>query len=292
MNNSSDSENDNINKIKIDSQKKRGRPKKNLYLEKNTKSSDKKEITNDEKDIILHLPVFLPKNNKNIETNKFTTTTNHNNKNDTSLSLSENDESSDDNSEDFSDSDSESESEYDKYKKLYIQEQEENRKKDLLIKKLREDSSKKSSNIFDSEVQKDLRVHIIDMKFIDSNTNKLIENKKTDVSCWWCTYQFDNLPTYLPEKYSDGNFHVSGCFCSFNCAGAYNLSQADNKIWERYSLLKLLELKKLILGKINIHFKTVISFIRLNLTGYLILNLTGYLILDLTGYLNFHLFFG
>ena len=101
MNNSSDSENDNINRIKIDSQKKRGRPKKNLYLEKNTKSSDKKEITNDEKDIILHLPVFLPKTNKNVETNKFTTTTNHNDKNDTALSLSENEDSSDDNSEDF-----------------------------------------------------------------------------------------------------------------------------------------------------------------------------------------------
>ena len=240
MNNSSDSENDNINKIKIDSQKKRGRPKKNLYLEKNTKSSDKKEITNDEKDIILHLPVFLPKNNKNIETNKFTTTTNHNNKNDTSLSLSENDESSDDNSEDFSDSESESESEYDKYKKLYIQEQEENRKKDLLIKKLREDSSKKSSNIFDSEVQKDLRVHIIDMKFIDSNTNKLIENKKTDVSCWWCTYQFESYPCFIPEKFYNEKYYVFGCFCSFNCASSYNLNMNDYKVMERYALLKKL----------------------------------------------------
>jgi hypothetical protein len=235
MNNSSDSENDNINKIKIDSQKKRGRPKKNLYLEKNTKSSDKKQITNEEKDIILHLPVFLPKNNKNVENNKFTTTTNYDNKNnDTALSLSEDEESSVDTSDDFCDS----ESEYDKYKKLYAFEQEENRKKDLLIKKLREDSSKKTSSIFDSEVQKDLKVHIIDMKFVDSVTNKLFENKKTDVHCWWCTYQFDTNPCCIPEKFYNDKYYVFGCFCSFNCASSYNLNMNDYKVMERYALLK------------------------------------------------------
>ncbi len=70
MNNSSDSdsnnENDNIeiNKIKIDAPKKRGRPRKNLFLDKPAKGYEKKEITNDEKDIILHLPVFMGKNKK------------------------------------------------------------------------------------------------------------------------------------------------------------------------------------------------------------------------------------
>ena len=42
------------------------------------------------------------------------------------------------------------------------------------------------------------------------------------------------------EKYSDSNFYVSGCFCSFNCVGAYNLSLNDDKVWNRYSLLKLM----------------------------------------------------
>lgn len=42
MNNSSDSDNNDDNKTKIDPQKKRGRPRKNLFLDKPTKSSEKK----------------------------------------------------------------------------------------------------------------------------------------------------------------------------------------------------------------------------------------------------------
>ena len=31
---------------------------------------------------------------------------------------------------------------------------------------------------------------------------------------------------------------VFGCFCSYNCAAAYNLNMNDYNIWNRYSLLK------------------------------------------------------
>ena len=65
---------------------------------------------------------------------------------------------------------------------------------------------------------------------------------KTDVYCYWCCHPFDNRPCPLPYKYIDNVFHVYGCFCSPECATAYNFSQntLQNDIWERYSLINLL----------------------------------------------------
>ena len=72
-----------------------------------------------------------------------------------------------------------------KYKKLYKVQMDELKKKDIIIKKLKEEIDKKtSSNAFDSDVQKDLKTHIINMNLIDNNTNKVIELKKTDLNCW------------------------------------------------------------------------------------------------------------
>ena len=85
----------------------------------------------------------------------------------------------------------------------------------------------------------EVKIYPCELNLFDIKQNKLIPTT-TDLCCWWCTCQFDNLPTYLPEKYSDSNFYVSGCFCSFNCVGAYNLSLNDDKVWNRYSLLKLM----------------------------------------------------
>ena len=252
MNNSSDSENNYDNKIKIDSQKKRGRPRKNLYLDKTvTKSSERKEITNEEKDIILHLPVFLPKgsvNSKKVEKKsdvsdvsdseesdsdiKSNDSSDSDEKNETVLSVSENNSSDDSSS-------SESEESID-YKKLYKKELDENKKKEMIIKSLKEDKSKNSSNIFDSEIQKDLKVRPINLNLVDNNTNKLLETKKTDICCWWCTYQFDTDPCFIPEKYYNEKYYVFGCFCSFNCAASYNLNINDYKVMERYALLKKL----------------------------------------------------
>jgi len=112
MNNSSDSDNEDHIKTKIDPQKKRGRPRKNLFLDKTIKSSEKKEITNDEKDIILHLPVFLPKE-KNVKKDSEINTQ----KNETVLSISES-ESESDSESNSSISDSEDE-ESGNYKELY-----------------------------------------------------------------------------------------------------------------------------------------------------------------------------
>ena len=42
------------------------------------------------------------------------------------------------------------------------------------------------------------------------------------------------------ELYRKEKFYVNGCFCTFNCAAAYNFSKNDDNMWERYSLLNLM----------------------------------------------------
>ena len=65
--------------------------------------------------------------------------------------------------------------------------------------------------------------------------------KKTKISCWWCTYQFNNTPCALPVYHSDDTYTVMGIFCSPECAGAYNFNTTGiTNIWEKYALLNLL----------------------------------------------------
>lgn len=75
----------------------------------------------------------------------------------------------------------------------------------------------------------------------------------TNVLCHWCCHNFNNTPLGLPLKYCHANntFLVTGCFCSFNCALAYNNSMRtiDNK-QEREHLLYFLAHK--ILGDVSV----------------------------------------
>jgi hypothetical protein len=63
---------------------------------------------------------------------------------------------------------------------------------------------------------------------------------KTNIYCYWCCHPFDNIPCGIPEKYIDGVFHLSECFCSFNCTASYIFNITTHKKWEKYSLLNLL----------------------------------------------------
>jgi len=76
-------------------------------------------------------------------------------------------------------------------------------------------------------------------EFIDTN-NRHVWPKSTNIYCQWCCHPFDNLPCAIPDKYINGKFYLFGCFCSFNCAAAYNFNQKSYSIWERFSLLNLL----------------------------------------------------
>ena len=73
-------------------------------------------------------------------------------------------------------------------------------------------------------------------EFIDSN-NREEWPKSTNIYCMWCCHPFDMMPCAIPEKYVKGKYYLSGCFCSFNCAAAYNFNEKSYNTWERYSLL-------------------------------------------------------
>lgn len=108
--------------------------------------------------------------------------------------------------------------------------------KNLIIKDLKDEIEKlkkQLNNTYDSSIN----YHNLKVSVIDKDGSKI---KKTNIVCWWCTYDFDNLPCYIPEKYIGEKYYVFGNFCSFNCAAAYNISLGDCKRWERHSLINKL----------------------------------------------------
>lgn len=64
----------------------------------------------------------------------------------------------------------------------------------------------------------------------------------TRVHCYWCCHKFDNAPYGLPIKYALGQFHVTGCFCSLECACAYNFASRESvdECMNRSSLINML----------------------------------------------------
>jgi hypothetical protein len=75
--------------------------------------------------------------------------------------------------------------------------------------------------------------------------------EKTDICCRYCSYPFDWSPCALPVRYSNklNKYYVMGCFCSFNCAGAFCFEEfkGSYRANEYYSLLNMLyqEVRKL-----------------------------------------------
>jgi hypothetical protein len=64
----------------------------------------------------------------------------------------------------------------------------------------------------------------------------------TNIACYWCCHKFNTIPFGIPVKFYHGKFHVYGCFCSLECAAAYNFNFAESldEVWERYNLINLL----------------------------------------------------
>ena len=64
----------------------------------------------------------------------------------------------------------------------------------------------------------------------------------TSIACYWCCHNFSTVPFGIPVKYYKGKFHVFGCFCSLECAAAYNFNynKSTDEMWERYNLLNML----------------------------------------------------
>lgn len=64
----------------------------------------------------------------------------------------------------------------------------------------------------------------------------------TSVHCYWCCHKFTNAPFGIPVHYNNAVFHVYGCFCSLECAAAYNFvsNVGIDDVWERYALINFL----------------------------------------------------
>jgi hypothetical protein len=63
-------------------------------------------------------------------------------------------------------------------------------------------------------------INILPVEISKEKFETMKKDVKTDIHCFWCTYQFDTEPVCMPESY-DGKkdvFKVFGCFCSFNCS--------------------------------------------------------------------------
>lgn len=58
-------------------------------------------------------------------------------------------------------------------------------------------------------------------------------------ACFWCTYEFDNPPVYIPKHFIKDSYHVYGCFCSPECGTAYLMQENidSSSKFERYHLM-------------------------------------------------------
>ena len=76
------------------------------------------------------------------------------------------------------------------------------------------------------------------LKVLEHNLhlNNICDKKS---ACFWCTYDFDNPPVYIPKNYIKDSYHVYGCFCSPECATAHLMEENidSSAKFERYYLL-------------------------------------------------------
>jgi hypothetical protein len=100
-----------------------------------------------------------------------------------------------------------------------------------LHQKLQEVSNIK--DIHDSMINK---IHDCTIDIVDNNLFKWKES--TTLSCWWCVHPFSNPPFGLPIKCENNKYEVQGCFCSLNCAKAYNLKENNYRMSEINSLIE------------------------------------------------------
>ena len=114
-------------------------------------------------------------------------------------------------------------------------------KKDALIMNLK--SKLKDKSIYNENVlinTKDNKKKLVNLGLITVNNNKLKIEEKTDIACWWCTYNFDTLPLFCPDHYKNNTYYVFGNFCSFSCMLAYNENLDDYRKSVRTGLIKQL----------------------------------------------------
>ena len=71
---------------------------------------------------------------------------------------------------------------------------------------------------------------------VNLHTNNITDKRS---ACFWCTYDFDNPPIYIPKFELNNTYQCYGCFCSPECSVSYLFNEhidISTRV-ERYSLL-------------------------------------------------------
>ena len=70
-----------------------------------------------------------------------------------------------------------------------------------------------------------------------------VDDKRS--ACFWCTYEFDNPPIYIPKNFIKDSYNVYGCFCSPECAVAHLMEENidSSTKFERYHFINHLYAK-------------------------------------------------
>ena len=101
-------------------------------------------------------------------------------------------------------------------------------------------SSSVDINNDDNDDDDDINVKDINLK-LKKLKLQLYKNSNPDKSsaCFWCTYDYDNQPCYIPKHEIDGQLYGYGSFCRPECAVAYLMKENldDSTKFERYHLL-------------------------------------------------------
>ena len=96
-------------------------------------------------------------------------------------------------------------------------------------------NTKFNNEPYDEDSKKDI------WKKIKQLQNNLHINNTCDKksACFWCTYDFDNPPIYIPKFFIKNSYHVYGCFCSPECATAYLMEENidSSTKFERYHFI-------------------------------------------------------
>ena len=89
-----------------------------------------------------------------------------------------------------------------------------------------------------SNKESDIREVWKKLKQLEHNlhVNNICDKKP---ACFWCTFEFDNPPVYIPKHFIKDSYHVYGCFCSPECATAHLMEENidSSSKFERYHLI-------------------------------------------------------
>jgi len=90
-------------------------------------------------------------------------------------------------------------------------------------------------NIDNEEETKEIWRKLKNLEY-NLHTNNISDKKS---ACFWCSYDFDNPPIYIPKYSMKDTYHVYGCFCTPECATAHLMCENidTSTKFERYYLL-------------------------------------------------------